>query len=340
MKEKLVNKYTYNCVDDSILLPHFKKYYVSLYFRLVPRGLTANLITLLSTGFIFFLLYIVHLPQQLSSGAMAGIIAFCLHNYLVGDHLDGMQAKETQTSSPLGEFLDHYLDVYNGAIVFFVLAIFLRPIPDDIFYVLLVLNCIAFAATMMEELERGELYFGKIGTLEAVVLLFAFFISWMAPPIREFWQKELLWGYSLYWLVIVLFGLGLVFTLVDIFKRLGRIPAPFALYFISLVLLSVFLYLGKQDRLAGWLVLVLYSGEYIGKIMNSYFQAGKHRLPDLVVPVITGCLIGLVVFQVTDLFLFSWLNWFLFAYLVFKVVWIFTTTFYELKAHWHWWNPV
>ena len=77
-----------------------------------------------------------------------------------------MQAKHTKTSSPLGEFLDHYLDVFNGAIILYVFVIYLESIPPLVFYFFVYLNSIAFAVTLYEELERNELYFGVLGTLE------------------------------------------------------------------------------------------------------------------------------------------------------------------------------
>ena len=98
--------------------------------------MTANYITLLSTSFVICLLVLVFWLPSISPTLAAGLFALLLHNYLVGDHLDGMQAKKTQTSSALGEFLDHYLDVYNGAIVFYALSVFFKPIPSMVFYVL------------------------------------------------------------------------------------------------------------------------------------------------------------------------------------------------------------
>jgi len=337
--EKNTPTYTYNCVDDSLLLPYFKKYYVSIYFRFIPAGFTANYITLISTGFIIFLVYLVRELHFLPTAAIAGIFALCLHNYVVGDHLDGMQAKETKTSSPLGEFLDHYLDVYNGAVVFFTLSVFLKPISDEVFYLLLVVNCLAFAATMMEELERNQLYFGPIGTLEGLVLLIAFFLSWMVPPIRKLWQTELLWGYPAYWLVIIIFGAGLLFTIVDIIRRLGYIPGAFSIFVVFLIVVSFCCYYGKQDRLVGWLIVLLYCGDYVGRIMNSYFLSQKHKYPDLLAPIIAGALIVMIFTKLSNSFIFQWLNWFLFAYLTFRVVWIFSLTIFQLRIHWFWWNP-
>ncbi|MFH2132479.1 MAG: CDP-alcohol phosphatidyltransferase family protein, partial [bacterium] len=277
----MTDSYRYNCIDKSLLLPIYKKYYVSAYFRLVPQWLTANMITIFSTGFIMAMAVMAFFFESKGSPWHALIFAFCLHSYLLGDHLDGMQAKESGTSSPLGEFLDHYLDVYNGAIVFYAVTVFLGPVPKGLFLVLMLLNCVAFAATMVEELERKELIFGYLGTLEGVLFLNAFFLSWLIPPIRAFWQRDLLWGYPVYWVIIIGLGLGYLGTIADILIRIGRVPKPFALF---LICSTSFAYLlGHQPitKASAWLILILFSGDYISRVMNSYLQSKQHQYPDI-----------------------------------------------------------
>ena len=58
-------------------------------------------------------------------GQATPLIAVGLMLYLIGDHLDGMQAKRTATGSALGEFCDHYLDAFNnGVVMFTMIAVF------------------------------------------------------------------------------------------------------------------------------------------------------------------------------------------------------------------------
>lgn len=335
-----MQSYSYNCVDRSILLPYFKKYYVAWFFLWVPKGLTANFITLFSTGFVAAMFLVAIYFPNLSSATMAAIFALCLHNYIVGDHLDGMQAKHTETSSPLGEFLDHYLDVYNGAILVYVLMVFFRPIPDEIFYLLLLLSCLVFAATMMEELERNELYFGPLGTLEAVIILIFFFISWLIPPFRHFWQQESLAGYPLYWLLIIFFALGYAATLFDIIRRLGYSPRQFNILIICALALSLVLYAKNVDRWLGWITLVLYSGEYVAKVMGSYLLSQKHKYPDIIA---SAGIMLLSYLTLTDLVTknnFGLIFSFLPIYLACKVFYLFWSILYKLRRYWLWSNPL
>jgi len=333
-----ISEYKYNCVDKSILLPYFKKYYVSLFFKVVPFWLTANFITLISTFFIFSLLVIVLLSEELTTVSTTLIIIFCLHIYIVGDHLDGMQAEYTQTSSPLGEFLDHYLDVYNGAIILYVLVMYLHPIPPIVFYCFVYLNIIAFAVTMYEELERNELCFGMLGTLEAVLLLIIFFITWLIPTTKNFWLGELFAGYSNYWMVIFLFGIGYLFTVVDVLKRVGYVSKSLLLFMLIELILCFLLFKLKTDYLFGWILITLYGGEYILKIMESYLVGTRKKYPDnfstiIVLIILLAYLTGFLSNKTINNILF-----YLSFYLAIKLVYLFASTFLRMKVHWLWYN--
>jgi len=335
----MTDPYRYNCIDKSVLLPFYKKYYVAFFFRFIPGWLTANTITIISTGFVVVMGGIVFLSEKAGTSLSALIMAFCLHNYLLGDHLDGMQAKESATSSPLGEFLDHYLDVYNGAIVLFTLIIFLGPISNTVFLVLMVLNCIAFAVTMVEELERKELIFGRLGTLEGVLIIIFFFVSWLIPPLRELWQWELFFGFPAYWIIISGLGLGYLGTIVDILIRIGRIPQPFALFVLSCISCAFLFSFQEIDSSISWLILVLFSGDYIARVMNSYLLSQRHKYPDFLSIItiflalgadIGGWLSG----DICSLYLNILMFW-----LIIKVFYSFASTVYQLRAHWYWINP-
>jgi ethanolaminephosphotransferase len=334
-----MKEYTYNCIDKSILLPYFKKYYVSFFFKFVPRGLTANFITLISTSFIIYLLYASTRPDVESSATFALLLAFCLHNYLVGDHLDGMQAKATGTGSPLGEYMDHYLDVYNGAIVLLALTVFFGPLPKLTFYWFIVFNALSFAITMVEELERQELVFGLLGTLEGIVLLVLFFVTWAVEPVRDFWNQELFQGYARYWLVILFFGLGYIGTIVDVARRIGYFPRQFLVFTLATLLMAYSLYQSGYSNIISWLCVTLYSGEYISKVMESYLIGKKHKYPDLLV-LITVSLASMMIFlDILRNEIIRNVIIVMMVYLGFKVVTLFVLVVFQLKHHWIWVNP-
>ncbi len=333
------NNYTYNCVDKSLLLPYFKQYYALMFFRFVPPKLTANFITLISSSMIFILIYTFYGVQKPQSSLVAVLIAFCLHGYIVGDHLDGMQAKETGTSSPLGEFLDHYFDVYNGAIIFFTCVVFFGEIPGAYFYPLIWMNFLAFGATMMEELESGELRFGSVGTLEGVIVLIFFFLSWTIPVIKEFWLSDLIPGFPKFWLIIILVGVGYVGTLIDIFWRMAYSPIQFNVFVFMSGLLTLLLYSSQSQFVTAWWLLTLYSGDYIARIMGSYLCGRKHEYPDMLGSLMIAVLGALFYGDYITNSQFTLLLYIIIAYLALIVIRSFWRVFSDLKMHWHWTNP-
>jgi len=335
----MTERYQYNCVDKSILLPLYKKYYVSFYFKLVPAWLTANFITIISTGFVATMMGISLWSGNTESPVQALLFAFCLHTYLLGDHLDGMQAKASGTSSPLGEFLDHYLDVYNGAIVFYTIMVFLGPFSKKVFLVLLVLNCIAFAATMVEELECRELTFGYLGTLEGVLLTIAFYISWSIPAARNWWQHDIFPGYPAYWIAITAMGVSYLGTAIDVFWRIGRLPKPFAVFLVCSAVLGGLLGFLPVSITFCWMILTLFSGDYIARVMRAYFLSNPHPYPDLLS---SGSLFLVWVAIYNGVLtepLYRLYFGILIVWLLIRVLYTFIGTLYTFRAHWYWTNP-
>jgi phosphatidylglycerophosphate synthase len=228
---------------------------------------------------------------RLSPAPLAALFAVLLHLYLVYDHVDGMHAKRTGTSSALGEYLDHSLDVYHGAIsvlAVFALLGFDRPLP-----VLIMLWCtlVAFAATMVEEKERGELRFGALGSLEGVLLLIAFFGSWTVPAGRAWWLTPFLAGLPAYWLLIGGFGLGALLTAGECLWRVGRAPKQFLWFSLASLALALWQGLGVLPFWRAVATLLLFCGDYVGRVIGSHLLNRPHPWPDRVAigAILLGC---------------------------------------------------
>ncbi len=334
-----MSKYSYNCTDKSIILPYFKQYYVRYYFKLIPQFLTANLITIFSSLLNLAMLYACY---NLSDDILLPLIlCFCINGYVVGDHLDGMQAKETKTGSALGEFLDHYFDVYNGSIILLVtfLLVGISNIPKEVFYFMFWLNFLAFGATMTEELETGSITFGKIGTLEGLVILIFVYLSWSITPIREFWNSEMVWGYSWYWAILVCVGLGYLITTLEILIRIRMFPGHFFVFTMISFLLVCVLILSDASLWQGWLLATLLGGEYTVKVLESHLLQKKSKHTDFAAITAIIILCGLAVFRMGDSSLTGVLLDGLTLYLIAKVIYLFTCVFTQLRQHWHWVNP-
>ena len=186
-------QYRYNCVDESVLLPILKKHVFIPLHRWIPYWVPANYLTLVSIVMMWGI-FLYFTTVELSSRLEIGAAVLVITAYVIFDHFDGLQAKLTQTSSPLGEWLDHFSDVFNGAIVVYLGFKCLHLPLDGLFLVLAWLNFLAFAATYVEQRIRKELYFGKVGSLEGVVLMILVLVLCISENGRALWHFELGWG--------------------------------------------------------------------------------------------------------------------------------------------------
>ncbi len=325
-------QYRYNCVDESVLLPILKKHVFIPLHRWIPYWVPANYLTLVSIVMmwgIFLYFTTVDLPSGLEIGAAVLVITA----YVIFDHFDGLQAKLTQTSSPLGEWLDHFSDVFNGAIVVYLGFKCLHLQLDGFFLVLTWLNFLAFAATYVEQRIRKELYFGKVGSLEGVVLMILVLALCISENGRALWQFEL--GWPLYHYLLASFALGCLGTIFTCLHRIRRLPKEFLVFGIGgslLVILGI-----NLDLSSGWLfcAITIFSSEFIIRNMAQHLAGQESAAIDLVV---FGLLIGLVGWY--------WLSWNPIPLLMLfnlglglSMLMRCRRLFVQWRQHWLWWNP-
>src|SRR5688572_26784501 len=118
----------YHVQDQSILLPPLKRFIWGRIIPLIPDHFSANTLTILGTVLSAVAFAItVFVPATQLSCAVVGTLIFA---YLTLDNIDGAHARRTGTSSPLGEFLDHWLDALNLSFLFMG-CIYTWQIPDD-----------------------------------------------------------------------------------------------------------------------------------------------------------------------------------------------------------------
>jgi phosphatidylglycerophosphate synthase len=166
--------------DRSILLPYVTRWIVTPLERRIPRTVSANGLTLTSvtcaaSGFAIALLTT---PSHLS----LFVVATLFTAYTLLDNLDGPHARAMGTSSPLGEFLDHWLDSLNGLFVF-VGSVYALGAPDRRTLAIVALMVASVSLTFWEQRVTGRMYMGRVGTLEglAMVLALLFTIAALGP---------------------------------------------------------------------------------------------------------------------------------------------------------------
>lgn len=325
--------YAYRCVDQSVLIGPFRRLWAAWFMKVIPFRVPANYVTLLASAFMWVLLGCAVAGAPLAIEMRALLFAALLHFYLVYDHLDGMQAKRTGTSSALGEYLDHSLDVYHGAIA--VVAIFALVGFDQPVLVLAMLGCshLAFAATMVEEKERGELFFGPVGSLEGVLLFILFCLSWMLAPVRAWWLAPLIGSWPAYYLLIGVGSMGSIVAVVDCLRRIGRVPMAFVGFAAGHALLIAGLLYAHVPLWSAVAALMLHGGDYVGRVIGSHLLRTAHPPADFLAPVTA---LGLVFIGESKDGLIS----VLLAYLALRTVWGVARILFPLRVAWLWSNPL
>lgn len=271
----------YEFTDSSVSRPALTRWWFARLFPLVPRRLAANLVSLLSSGVLLGLLALSLAPNRPSDTAFALIFFVALQLYVAGDHLDGMQAVASGTASPLGDFIDHYCDLWAGAMLIFAFWMLTGATSAPLLYAMVSLLILAFATTYAEREAERKLHFVRWGALEANLVLGAFLLSWAVPPVRAWWRSPSVAGVPWY-----AFGIGVVAamgagTIVVIVRRMRRVPAPLFVASAATIVLAVLL--SGRPEIApaeGWLLLGLFGGRYVALVMHGYLVPGHRAWPD------------------------------------------------------------
>lgn len=278
----MFKEYKYQCKDASLLTPAFKKVVVSPLMLFIPYSLPANIITLASNCFLYLAVILALLHQTQNKFDFVAIPILILL-YAIGDHMDGMQAKKTKTGSPLGEFCDHYLDVFNNAILLF-LVLTLYGVENSITWVVLVLTSyLAHAAVIYEQYKTGWLVFEKFGSLEAVFLsIFIIFLGFFSTPFNLLTYT--LSTFKIIELLMLISSLGAIFTALKINRRVDNFSPKFYMFAISLFVIG-FVSFYLNTFIITFIIVTLYCAYYIGNLMRAHLIDDKERFPDIAVPI-------------------------------------------------------
>lgn len=322
--------YQYRCKDFSLVTPPFKRWIITPLIKFVPWVIPANIITFVSNAFVYVSLYLA-LNPELFGKANPLLIAGGLIVYLIGDHLDGMQAKRTGTGSALGEFCDHYLDAFNNGVVMFTMISVFGISHKVVIAAVIIISYWAHMAVFYEQFKTGWLTFEPVGSLEGV-LLSALLIALSAnPTVNSIYSYVLLEDYSFIEMLMILSSLGGIITFIKTWKRTPDVTADFW-FFTVLISVVGMLALTFFTSFQLFVLLTLYASLYIGKIMYGHLIDGVERSPDFVSP-IALLLLFVPGFTYND-YLFTMLT----AYLSVSIFILIVKTFSVLRVYWVWFN--
>lgn len=168
---------TYEVQDRSLLLPHYKRFFVDPTLPWIPRRITPNAIThaghLLNLAALLVLLRGGHHGP----GRWAPLLgAVLLNAYLWCDNADGAHARATKQTSATGEFLDHGLDLLN-AIYVVLMTVVALGVPPLWSVAAAVIVPAAAAVTYWEQAETGTFQLGMFNQIESIACLTAILIA-------------------------------------------------------------------------------------------------------------------------------------------------------------------
>ncbi|MCR4713776.1 MAG: CDP-alcohol phosphatidyltransferase family protein [Treponemataceae bacterium] len=332
--------YSYSAEDMSIidcyvLVPLAKKLITKL-----PLWLPANIITIMSNGFVF-LASVIALTARKTNWPIWILIPFLFIFYLIGDTADGLQARRTKTGSPLGEFCDHFLDTFvTGELLFCVLTAY--GVRNLLFVgILLYVSYFTQMTAFWEKYVTSKLHLGKFGSSETVLVLSLFSTVGYLPKVHAFFTKSInipisfLQGYNIT-LVEVVLAISLIFPIISIVTTLIRtkkISKNFILYLIlGLILTLAATFLEKGSFAIAFLTLTFYHVDYSAALLSAIIMKEKEPKPDFI---LTAAMCIALFFDIHHPVLYS-------AFFLYIVVFVTARTamfVHRNNKYWYWINP-
>ena len=329
---KFSNKETDN---QSILYPYLEKHLYVHLIKVIPQWLPANYITFISALAVFISFVTASLFGSSHIIAYFAVPTLMLV-YLVSDDLDGIQARKTNTSSPLGEYLDHFLDVFNIGLCQVALLMMLGIYTGWITAMFLFAAYLVISATFFLQAKTDELVLEKIGIFESLLLGFFIMILARIEVVSVFYNLPILggsltviegfilfvWGGVLgyYFLKKVIVGWRHMTLLFGLFTA-----GNFLIFLVSLQLLS-------QTMVTA--AMLLYNGNYIGKIISARVTRCTDEIfPPIIMPAF------FISFSFLDNNLFITYLPLVLLIQGATIAFVFVRTIFNLRHHWNWVNP-
>jgi len=329
----MIPEYHYRVHDDSMITPLFKNWVVAPLFRFVPWWLPANVITIISNMFMYVALFLAIAEYPAERSLRFILIPLLILGYAIGDHLDGMQAKRTGTSSALGELCDHFLDIFNTGIVLYIMFVSLNIVNPALVAFLLTAGYLVHAVIFYEQFTTQWLYFEKIGSLESVLTSCALMMLLTIEPVYRFALSAPFCRFTVVEILFIILSSGTFITFAKVVRRASVTDVWFWLFCVFLIIVAC-MSVTFLAPIAIFYVITAYSGIYIGNLQRGHLCDGKKRFPDVAVPFFIVAAFAFEPFRGQPFL------WGLYLYLACRILWISGNAFRTLRGFWVWKNPV
>ena len=337
-----MSEYKYRAQDDSLLTPPLYKFFVDPLLKILPWQIPANIITLFSNSLVTISFIIAYFEYRNNSYNFWWLIPLLVFIYVIGDCTDGKQARRTGTGSPLGEFLDHYLDTYVSGMLFGVLC-FSFHIENPI---LIFLGFFSFylvqASTFWERYKTGLMYFGKLSSTESILAI-VIFASFAANEGIRTWAGTQLFSifgfdFSIIETLLTLIFLAPLGSAISTLTR-AKPNAIFSIFIVFSIITTIFT-LTCGSLLISTILITMYNALFVSTLLIATNDKQKKPWVEIIIPAFLVLIKILHVYfptQIDSFFPFSF--YLMIGILAILHLFLFFTFFYQYRDRWVWKNP-
>ncbi|OBA26152.1 Choline/ethanolaminephosphotransferase [Hanseniaspora valbyensis NRRL Y-1626] len=219
-----LSKYKYQSEDRSIISQKILKPFWNKFVNVYPEWLAPNVITL--SGFAFVLINLITCVI-VAPDFQTEHPSWCYYSYAIGlflyqtfDACDGLQARRTGQSGPLGELFDHCIDSLNTTVsmLVFTSVTMLGFSGYTVFMQFALL--MNFYLSTWEEYHTHKLFLSEFsGPVEGILIIIASFILTGIVGPEAFWRMEIYkvtdsFTIESFHLVFAFCGLALIFNVI------------------------------------------------------------------------------------------------------------------------------
>lgn len=270
--------YQYLCEDRSVLYPILKKHVWAPALPHLPEWLSPNTMTLVGSLFAWMGLAVL-LVLQPEDSTWFLVPAALNFLYLTLDNMDGMQARRSGRSSPLGEFLDHWLDAFNTGLMVFGYAVAMRT-PAWFGVMMLALVCTAYFSCFWEQQVTGRLHFGRAGSIEGIMYIVGMYVLVAAFGHDTIAMEPIVGPLSLSNFALIGVGFCFVLTIVSAMGRVGRRWSDFVPHAVVYSALGLWFALGEIPMVSVCFVILLVGAHLGGRVVVARVTGEPFRAGD------------------------------------------------------------
>jgi phosphatidylglycerophosphate synthase len=286
-------KYSYKSVNNSLVNAFYKRYWLPMAIKAIPERMSANLVSIIGDvgAWAAFLILSGFMAGPMSVAGrerpwLFGVCALCLFFYHTMDSLDGIQARRTGSSGPLGEFVDHWFDSFNTFLIPLGFGLAFPVIPPLMVAVTVLLCCLADWLSLRTTRNTGVLVFGRVSSEEALFFSYVFCLALWAMG-YDFWARPGVFGIPPIVLAYSIAPIAFFASIVLTYESAGR-PDLLAIMLSCIIPLFAWTIiaeqrLGSSALLAGCLLMGFAAARFSGDVMRDRLVGLEYRgfFPDI-----------------------------------------------------------